>query len=177
MNEETIYSKNNQKILAFLCDNPDGFFYSNQIAEKINLSNGGVNQSLRLLVKESLLISEKKGRMIFYQVDISSPIIREFKIFRTVLLLNKFVQRLKNYTEKIVLFGSCAEGTNFKDSDIDLLVVSQKKRDVNNELNKFKYKQKVQLILKSPQEYMVLEKKEPIFFTEIEKGRLLWQGV
>jgi len=84
---------------------------------------------------------------------------------------------LQPFTEKAVLFGSSADGTNTEDSDIDLLVVSNQKADINNVFNKFKSEHKIQLILKSPQEYISLEKKEPIFFAEIEKGTPLWQKV
>jgi len=177
MNEEIIYSKNNQKVLAFLCDHPNDSFYSNQIAELINLSKGGVNQTLRLLAKEHLLLSEKKGKMTFYQVDTSSSIIRQFKVFHTILSLNPLVKILQLHAEKIILFGSCAEGTNTEESDIDLSVVSTHKSDVNKVFARFNINQKIQLILKSPQEYVSLEKKEPIFFAEIEKGIPLWQKV
>lgn len=56
MNIESFFSKINQKILGLLCEHPNESFYSNQIAEKIGLSNGGVSQSLRVLAKDNLLI-------------------------------------------------------------------------------------------------------------------------
>lgn len=177
MNKEIIYSKNAQKVLAFLCDHSNKSFYSNQIAEKVNLSKGGISQTLRSLAKERLLKSEKKGKMLFYQIEASSPIIRQFKVFRTIILLNPLVKKLQLLSEKVVLFGSCAEGANTEDSDIDLLVMSSQKDAVGDVFNKFKSNQNIQLILKSPQEYISLEKKEPIFFSEIEKGIPLWQKV
>lgn len=177
MNNSNFSSKINQQILEFLCEHPNDSFYSSQIAQKTGLSIGGVNQTLRSLTKDSLLKAEKKGRMTFYQVDTSSPIIRQFKVFHTILLLNPLVEKLQSFADKAVLFGSCAEGINTEDSDIDLLVVSNQKDDINNVFTKFKSKQKIQLILKSPQEYVSLEKKEPVFFAEIEKGTPLWQKV
>lgn len=177
MTENIIYSKNIQKVLAFLCDHSNESFYSNQIAEKVNLSKGGISQTLRLLANEHLLQSEKKGKMLFYQIEASSPIIRQFKVFRTIIQLDPFVKKIQLFANKIFLFGSCAEGTNIEDSDIDLLVMSRQKDSVSEVFNKFKSKQNIQLILKSPQEYVSLEKKEPLFFTEIEKGIPLWQKV
>lgn len=177
MNADILSSKINQKILGFLCDHPNDSFYSSQITQKTGLSIGGVNQALRLLKKNNLLKADKKGRMTFYQVDASSPIIRQFKVFRTILSLDPLVKKLQSFANKAVLFGSCAEGINTEDSDVDLLVVSNQKDDVNNVLAKFKNKQKIQLILKSPQEYISLEKKEPVFFAEIEKGTSLWQKI
>ena len=177
MKNDILSSKINQQILGFLCEHPNDSFYSSQIAQKTGLSIGGVNQTLRLLAKDNLLKAEKKGRMTFYQVDTSSPIIRQFKVFRTILSLDPLVKKLQPFAEKAVLFGSSAEGTNAEDSDIDLLVVSNQKEDVNNMFNKFRSGHKIQLILKSPQEYVSLEKKEPVFFAELEKGTSLWQKV
>lgn len=177
MNNDNFSSKINRQILKLLCEYPNGSFYSSQIAQKTGLSIGGVNQALRLLTKDNLLKTEKKGRMTFYQVDTSSPVIRQLKVFHTILLLNPLVETLQSFADKAVLFGSCAEGTNTENSDIDLLVVSNQKNAMNSALAKFKNKQKTQLILKSPQEYVSLEKKEPIFFAEIEKGISLWQKI
>jgi len=177
MNADILSSKINQEILGFLCDHPNDSFYSSQITQKTGLSIGGVNQALRLLKKNNLLKADKKGRMTFYQVDASSPIIRQFKVFHTILSLDPLVKKLQPFAEKAVLFGSSAEGTNTEDSDIDLLIVSNQKEDVNNMFNKFRSGHKIQLILKSPQEYISLEKKEPIFFSEIEKGTSLWQKI
>jgi len=175
MNVEIFTSKINQKVLGFLCDHPNDSFYSNQIAEKVNLSKGGVNQTLRLLAKDDLLFTETKGKMHFYQANTSSPVIRQFKVFRAILALNSLIEKLRSLTNKIVLFGSCANGTNTEDSDIDLLVVSNQKAEISRLIPKFKSKQRIQLILKSPEEYVSLEKKEPIFFAEIEKGNVLWE--
>jgi predicted nucleotidyltransferase len=177
MNPDILSSKINQEILRFLCEHPNDSFYSSQIAQKTGFSVGGVNQALHLLAKNNLLKTDKKGRMTFYQANASSPIIRQFKVFRTILSLDPLVKKLQPYAEKAVLFGSSAEGTNTEDSDIDLLVISNQKEDVNDALNKFKSKHKIQFILKSPQEYISLEKKEPVFFAEIEKGTPLWQKV
>lgn len=177
MNKEIFYSRNTQKILAFLCDYAHDSFYSNQIAEKVNLSKGGVSQTLRLLAKEHLLTLEKKGKMIFYQVDASSAVIKQFNVFRTIKLIDPLIRKLQLITDKVILFGSCAQGTNIKESDVDVLVVSRQVADVNTLFMKFKHKQKIQFILKLPQEYVVLEKKESVFFAEIEEGIVLWQRV
>lgn len=175
MNKEKLLTKTNQKILGFLCQYPHDSFYNNQIAQKTGLSKGGVSQALKFLTKESLLKTERKGTMTFYQIDLSSPIVRQFKIFHNIMLLNPLINKIKMFASKIVLFGSCAEGTDSNDSDIDILIVSSQKPEVTDSVSKSKTKRGIQLILKSPQEYISLEKKEPIFYHELEKGKILWE--
>lgn len=175
MNKSKLFTKTNQQVLNFLCKYPNDSFYSNQIAQKLCLSKGGVSQALRFLNKEKLLKTKNKGTMIFYQIDLSSPIVRQSKVFNTVIALKPLIDEIKQYASKAVLFGSCAEGTDSNESDIDILVISNHKQDIENIISKLKTKRKIQLILKSPQEYITLEKKEPVFFYEIEKGKVLWE--
>ena len=175
MNKDNLFTRINQQILCFLCEYPNDSFYCNQISQKLGLSKGGTSQALRFLKKENLLKKENKGTMIFYQIDLSSPIVKQYKVFQNILILNVVINKTKKYSYKIVLFGSCAEGTDSNESDIDILFITNQKQEIQNILSKFKTKRKIQLILKSPQEYISLEKKEPIFFHEIERGILLWE--
>ena len=175
MNKEKLLTKTNQQVLEFLCQYPNDSFYSNQLAQKTGLSKGGVSQALKFLTKENLLKTEDKGTMTFYQIDLSSPIVRQSKVFHTIMLIDPLINKAKEHTSKIVLFGSCAEGTDSNESDIDILIVSSQKQEVEKIISRFKTKRKIQLILKSPQEYISLEKKEPIFYNELEKGKVLWE--
>ena len=175
MNKEKLFTKTNQQVLDFLCQHPNDSFYSNQIAQEIGLSKGGISQALRFLAKENLLKTEDKGTMTFYQIDLSSPIVRQSKVFHNIMFLNPLLNKLKTHASKIVLFGSCAEGTDSNESDIDILIVGSQKSEINDSVSKFKSKRKIQLILKSPQEYISLEKKEPVFYHELEKGKILWE--
>jgi len=164
-----------QAILAFLCRNPQASYYSGEIADKNSLSKGGTNQTLRELAKRGVVKTRKKGRMVFYSVDIQSPFIRQFKVLQTISILESINNKIKPLAERIVLFGSCAKGEDTEDSDIDLLVVSREKDRVRQLIPETKAKRKIQLLVKSPQEYIQLEIKEPVFFKELEQGIVLWQ--
>ena len=164
-----------QTILAFLCQNPQQSFYSGEIAEKTFLSKGGTNQSLRELAHQGVLKTEKKGHMTFYAADITSPSVRQFKILQNVATLESIVNKLRPFADRVVLFGSCAKGEDTQESDVDLLVVSRDKDHIRSMIPETKAKRKIQLLLKTPQEYVQLENKEPVFFKEIQQGIVLWQ--
>lgn len=164
-----------QIIMAFLCQHPQESFYSGEIAEKTSLSKGGTNQSLRELAHQGILKTEKKGNMTFYSADLMSPSVRQFKILQNVALLETMVNKLRPLADRVVLFGSCAKGEDTQESDIDLLVVSREKDRIRSLIPETKAKRKIQLLLKSVQEYVLLETKEPVFFKEIQQGIILWQ--
>ncbi len=164
-----------QKILNFFCQHPLESFFSAQVAVRLKLSKGGTSQILRQLVKEGLLRSERKGRMIFYRVDARSPVIKQFKVLQNVALTESIVQKIKSLSERIILFGSSARGEDTQDSDLDVCVVTREKTQVQRLIPQFKARRKIQAIVYTPQEYAGLDVKEPVFSQEIKKGIVLWQ--
>src|SRR3989304_2332995 len=105
-----------QKVWDFLCCNPQEAFCSAEVADRTLLSKGGVNQILRAMARQGLLQTEKIGRMIFYRVDSKSPLIKQFKVFRNVTLAEELTRKIKTFSEKIILFGSCARGEDTPES-------------------------------------------------------------
>ena len=175
MNPITCSTSSTQAILTFLSQHPHQSFFSTEIADKTSLSKGGANQSLHSLADKGVLKTEKKGRMIFYSVDVKSPLVRQYKILKNIELLDDIVRKIKSFAERVVLFGSCARGEDTQESDIDLLVISRDKEHVRPLVPVTKLKRNIQLLLKTPQEYINLENKEPVFFKEVQQGVVLWQ--
>ncbi len=176
MKKDTFSSTIEQKILDFLSKNPHESFYASQIASRVLLSKGGTNQALRKMAGEGLLKTETKGRMIFYKVDPKSALVRQYKILKNVAALEPLVAAIKDLSQRAVLFGSSAAGEDTRESDLDLFVVTEDKEKVKKFIfSQARFKDKIQLILKTPQEYMGFEKKDPVFYGEIAKGIVLWQ--
>lgn len=170
-----LFSTPAQKIWDFLCQNPQESFYSSQVAVRTGLSKGGTNQILRSLAKQGVVEVEKKGRMIFYRVDARSPFIRQFKILRNIALVDSLIKKIKPLAERIILFGSCATGDDTPASDIDLFVLSREEEKIQKLIPEVKDRRKIQLVIKSPQEFLALASKEPVFYGELQKGVVLWE--
>lgn len=164
-----------QQVWDFLCRDPQQAFYGTELAQETRLSKGGVNQILRTMARQGLLKTEKKGRMVFYRVDARSPLVKQFKVLRNVTLAEALIRRIKPFCEKIVLFGSCAQGEDTTESDMDIFIVSREKEQVRALVALEKSRRKVQLVIKAPQEFIVLDKKEQVFYREIQRGIVLWE--
>ncbi|MBW2046148.1 MAG: nucleotidyltransferase domain-containing protein [Deltaproteobacteria bacterium] len=162
-----------QKILNFLSSNPNRTFFDREIAQKTKVSRGATNLALRKLAQAGLIILEKKGRMSFYSVDLNNPIIRQWKVLNNILELHQLKEKLKKISEKIILFGSAAEGRNIKESDIDIFVITGFPQKANEIISKSK--RKIQLISKKSLEFVELKEKDPIFYDEVMKGIVLWE--
>ena len=163
-----------QKILDFLTDNFGQSFYDKEIAQKAKISGGAANKALRNLAKSGLVLKETKGRMNFYQINVDSFVVKEFKVLKNVIQLSVLIKKLKEISEKIILFGSVSRGENYENSDIDLLVVAHNKEEIEKVIKKVKL-DKLKSIVKTPAKFAVLEKKDPTFYQEIIRGIVLWE--
>lgn len=175
MPQACFISTSHQHVLAFLASRPDARYYDAEITKATGLSAGAVNQALRDLAKDGYLIQETKGRMKFYSIDIDNPIIRQFKVLLNIVELNPLVEKLKEYSKRIVLFGSAAKGKNTEESDIDLFVMTNEPEEIRNIIFGDELAEKIQLVVKTPTEYASMSEKEPVFYERVMKGMVLWE--
>ena len=164
------------KILDYLTASSDGKRFISQIARDIGISKGEVSKAVKILKDSGLVQSEQNGRNMVCFVDRRLPVFARLRTAFNLLEIMPKVAVLQKYTDKIVLFGSCAQGTDTADSDIDLLVVTRDKVKAEKAARKIKLSRPVQWVIKTPQEYVVLNSKERVFAGEISKGIILWEA-
>ena len=97
--------------------------HTREIVRKTGLSLGYVSRILNQLSKEKLILLNKKGRMKFYRIDTKNPLIKQLKVMLNISLIMPFLEDLKEYARRIILFGSAARGENLPYSDIDLFMI------------------------------------------------------
>ncbi|PIU26621.1 nucleotidyltransferase domain-containing protein [Candidatus Aquicultor secundus] len=166
---------NYNKILAYLADHPSGEYTEKEIKEATGVSRAGANFALRELVEDGLAISQRRGRMAFYSVSLENPLIRQVKVLINLIKIDPLISDLKNISDKIILFGSSATGTNIEESDIDLFVLTNDPPEALSKASKFETAEKIQTIARKPIDYITLKKKDPIFYEEISHGLTLWE--
>lgn len=174
--KRSLVATNTQKTLDLLVQHPGRQFLASEIQKAIKISKGGVNLSLRELVKEGLVKREKRGKIFLYSVDHTQPVIKQLKVLKNIEILDPLVNKVKGLSEKIILFGSCARGEDALKSDIDLFVLTNSPGEVEGLLKKHKLSKGLQLIIRTPVAFAEMEKKEPVFFEEVFRGITLWES-
>jgi predicted nucleotidyltransferase len=166
-----------QRILSLFVANPDKAFYSREISKKIKISLGATSNALRLLEKNSILSSEKKGKTGLYTLRLPNEYLERFKILNILLTIEPLVEKLKNISRRVILYGSYATGSFTADSDLDLFIISEKREESLKAINSFKTNVALEItpVIKKQVEWMRLEKSEPEFFSEISQGITLWE--
>ena len=98
-------------------------------------------------------------------------------MLKTVIELNPFIEKLEESTKKIILYGSASRGEDRPESDIDLAILAndQEHDGIKDEISKFKSKKKINAELFTPVKFMELEKKDRVYYLEVDRGIVLWE--
>jgi len=176
MLNEILYSTSVQKVLSFLLSRPEEKFYDREVSRLAKVGRAATNYSLRTLIDIGLVEREKKGRMYFYYVSLDDPIIRQLKITQNLIYIRLLVEKLKDVSLKIVLYGSSATGTNHAESDIDLFVLSREPKRVKDLIYKSSLKEIIQYVVNTPQDFIKLKKDNPVFHKQASSGIILYEA-
>ncbi len=149
------------------------------MAKLLKISPAYVSRTLKILTRFNII---KKNK-----VDISNPYVRGLKIFFNIKkLVDKNVIRRLKKLEAIGcgIYGSCANGTNHEESDIDIWIKVDKHpgeakvATVSNEIRKL-LGRNVQILVLTPERIERLKKEDPIFYYSLVFGsiRLYGEGI
>jgi len=163
------------KIFGVLLDNAEKKLYLSQIARISGASGSTCHKILEKKVKENLIKKEKLGNLSLYFINSSNSLVRQQKVTRAVKLLKPLVEKLSNFSEKIILFGSAAEGTDTAESDIDLFILTNGKDSVCKIISRLKVRKRIHFVIKNYLEWLEIKDKNKLFFEELKKGRILWE--
>ncbi|MFO7773405.1 MAG: nucleotidyltransferase domain-containing protein [Dehalococcoidia bacterium] len=170
----------NQKVLSLLVKFSDREFYEREVSRKLGISAGSANRALNKLFSSGVVRRRQEGKMYFYSIDSSNAVLTEFKKMVNLVLIEPLVEELKRISSRVVLYGSCALGTDTAESDMDLFVVSNGKKDVSNAISSFSFPRgfegiHIQSVIRTPVELLEAGESERTFMEEVERGIVLWE--
>jgi len=121
------------KVLHYFFNHPYDEVYLRELAKKSGISVFSAKKSIDELIKEKILIEIKRGKMRYVKVNADNLFFRHLKIAFSIKKIEEsgLIEYLvKNVPaiHSILLFGSMARGEDDENSDIDLLVIGQKKK-------------------------------------------------
>jgi len=127
-------------------------------------------------VSAEFIRREKRGKMYLYAVNFDHPIIKQLKVLKVIIFLDSLLKKIRNKSQKIILYGSSSRGENTKDSDIDLFVVTNSFQEVEKIVKNSSKGKIIQLIIRTPLKYVEMGKTDPTFYVEVERGIVLWEA-
>lgn len=163
------------KVLDYLTASSEGRGFISQIARNIGISKGEVSKAVKVLKAGGLVKCEQSGRNMVCFVERRLPVFARLRMAFNFLDIMPETAKLQECADRIVLFGSCAQGTDTSDSDIDILVITRDKKRADKAARKIKLSRPIQWVIKTPQEYVVMNSEEKVFAREINQGVVLWE--
>ena len=166
-----------QKILSLLAMSPGRPFYTREISKALGISLGSAHAALLSLEDKKILTAQRIGKTKLYHLAMVGPAVQSFRVLNTVLILDSLVSDLRAISRRIIFYGSYANGTFSRESDVDLLVVTEDSARVIDfvELAKRKTGLDLRPLIMNQLEWMNLEQKSPEFCDELSHGLILWE--
>ena len=173
---EPLFAASQARVLRFLARNSGNAFFEREIVEATDVSRSAVNLATRVLHQAGLLLCERRGRMNFYAADDRHPFVRQFKVLDVLAQLEPLLKELRPLVRQVILFGSCAEGTNTGESDVDLFIVTSERSRGMALITQNPVEQRIQPVIVNTQELAALKEKDAAFFTQVKRGIVLWEA-
>lgn len=165
----------NQSFLKYFFEEPNKWFHVREMARLLRLTPTTVSKHLNQLYKNGFLIKKQERGHLLFRANTGSNSYKDAKIYyniksvRDTGLIENLDKEL-HYPAAIVIFGSYSKGENDKNSDIDLFILSNRKKEISLEEFERKLKAKVQLFIKNKSEFIKLQKENKNLVNSILNG-------
>lgn len=136
---------------------------------------GSANRILRRLVDRGLVNREKKGKIYLYRFNVDNPVARQLKVLFNVIEVEELIDMLQPLSRRVILFGSCAEGRDVKESDIDLFVLTSEKETISEKIGRHESGRRLAPIIVDVNDFTKLRNEDRPLYDEVMRGITLWE--
>ncbi|MBI4177467.1 MAG: nucleotidyltransferase domain-containing protein [Candidatus Aenigmarchaeota archaeon] len=139
-------------ILKSFFEEPTREFGVREIARIKGISPATASKELKDLAKSGILKRHKERTATLYRADMENDLYKDLKVFYNVRKIREsgLLETLNSFYLKpaVVLFGSAAFGMDTETSDFDLLVVSEKTKELKDlKIFEAKIKREIQVFV------------------------------
>jgi len=157
--------------------------YGRELIGKVSLSQKSIALALEELEQKAILSSSKKGNIKLYKLNINNSEIKDIlfqvELNRKIKFLSKhrILAHIFKDDDRIAgIFGSYASGTQKKDSDIDVFIIGNKRKEDYNVYGK-KFDINISIKYFNEQEFKKLLENKNNLCKEIIGNHILLFGI
>ncbi|MEK6914741.1 MAG: nucleotidyltransferase domain-containing protein [Nanoarchaeota archaeon] len=141
-------------IIKVFFENPTKEYNVREIARIIKVAPATASSQLKKLAKKEILKERKERNLIIYKANMSHSNYTDLKIYYNIKKIKDsgLIEELNKFYMKpaIVLFGSASFGLDTEDSDIDLVIISEKNKE-------FPKKEKFEKVIKRKLQFFIVK--------------------
>lgn len=161
-------------ILKYFFDDPQENFHIREIARKSTLSHMTVRKYLRHFTQAGILIQHQPRPYPTFAANTSHPQYLNLKLFYNLERLREsnLIFTLEQFYDYpvIVLFGSYAQSSNTKESDIDIFILTNIEKEFSLSRYERTLQRKINLFICSEKEFIRMKTKSPELINNICNG-------
>ena len=137
------------RVMEIFFKEPTQIHFVREIGKKINLAPTSVRNNIKELVKEGILLEKKSRPFDGFIANRESQEFRDHKQLYNLYSLRELKETLVNKLgpRAIILFGSYLRGEDIESSDIDLLILSKIKKEIDLTTFEKKLERKIHLTI------------------------------
>ena len=167
------------RLKQLFIENPEKEYHVRELARFLEKSPTTISNKLKSLTKDNFLIFRQERGHSLYKANTENQKYKQIKISHNTEALRKsglidFLIDEYNYPEAIILFGSYAKGENNQNSDIDLVIITPNKKEIDFLKFEKKLKHDIQLFIFSKEDIINLKKKNKELLNNFINGIVLY---
>lgn len=166
------------RVLSYFLENPTKDVYVRELSRVLHISPSTSNNALETFHEKNILKFHEKGRAHFYSLNNDSFLVKQLKITYILSKMNSIPFEFAEEIVSIAVYGSYASGEFDEKSDLDLLIISQEKREYPQIYRKIADNLKVTVssLVLTPFEWQELSRENKEFYIEVIKDHVLLYG-
>ena len=161
-------------ILEYFFEDPLGEYHIREIARIAKINHMTARAYLNKFVKENLLIKKETKLYTSYSANTTNKKFVNLKLYYNLEKLreSKIIEELEKTYDypTIVLFGSYSTATNTRNSDVDLLIITNIQKEFNTEKHEKILKRKISMHKITEKEFQKMKTKNPELINNICNG-------
>ncbi len=159
------------RVLEVFFKEPTATHFIREIGREIKLAPTSVRAIIKNLLKQELIKSKKSKPFDGYVANRENDAFLFYKKAYNILSLYELKELITDslHPKSIILFGSYSRGEDVETSDIDILVISNIKKELNFPDTEKKLKRKINMMIIES-----LKKLDPLIIKKIYNGIMLY---
>jgi uncharacterized protein len=167
------------KVLKFFLFNPSDDYNINEIAQKLKISTSTAKRYCDLFLKENYVLLKEVRNQKRFSLNNFSIYVRQLKrVYSLIYFKEHGIENIAKDANSFAIYGSFADGSFEKHSDLDLLIIGPKDCFDRSQLTKFgkEIKREIQLVDYTYPAWFKMKKEKHPFAEEIKRKHILVRG-
>lgn len=159
--------------------NPEKEFHLRELSRMLKKSPATISKKLKQPLNQKIIIMKKLSNHNYFRANTENRQYKQLKLLYNFQKINKsnlikILEEKFNYPEAIILFGSWQKAENNENSDMDILIITPTKREINLEKIEKKINTKIQIFQHSKKEIENMKSKNKHLLNNMINGTTIY---